>query len=66
MPSGLGNLHSQATAYGRLAESATVRSASGKTDTDGDKIDSEAGFPSVLPISAESAGLLPPRKGTLS
>ncbi|OWM72648.1 uncharacterized protein LOC116196149 [Punica granatum] len=60
-PSDLSNLHSQATAYDRLADSAAVRAASGKIDTDGGTIENEAGFPTVLPISAETAGFLSPR-----
>ncbi|KAK2970195.1 hypothetical protein RJ640_019663, partial [Escallonia rubra] len=54
-------MHSQATAYARLAESAALNSRSTKNEEVNELTD-ESGLPAVLPVSAESAGLLPNRK----
>lgn len=53
---------SQAVAYARLAEAAA--NAKVKSGTKDDMHYDESGLLSVLPISAESAGLLPKQKGT--
>lgn len=57
------NLHRQAMAYAKLAESPSVRSSASATSSSStirttDKGD-EVGLLAVLPVSAESAGLLP-------
>ncbi|KAI3877931.1 hypothetical protein MKX03_005726 [Papaver bracteatum] len=51
------NLQSQAAAYSRLAESKL------KGSGDAEKLKEEIGLLAVLPVSAESAGLLPNTKG---
>lgn len=53
MTSGPSNLLSQATTYSRLAEANASKG----------KVDDRPGLLSVIPISAESAGLLPNRQG---
>lgn len=64
------DLHRQAMAYAKLAESPSVRSGTSVTNSTptistADKGD-DVGLLTVLPISAESAGLLPKRtSGTL-
>ncbi|KAL9408226.1 hypothetical protein AB3S75_046725 [Citrus x aurantiifolia] len=60
-PSGPLHLHSQATAYARLAESEAVKSGSLKSSADQESFNLEASF-TVLPVSAESTGMLPNRK----
>ncbi|EXB29844.1 hypothetical protein L484_016333 [Morus notabilis] len=52
------NLHSQATAYAKLAESEAVKTASFKAKLEKEKL----GLFAILPISAESTGMLPNRK----
>lgn len=61
--SGLTNLHSQATAYAKLAESAALKSSFLKNNKDTEKLIEEVDPFTILPISAESAGMLPDRKG---
>ncbi|KAL9688327.1 hypothetical protein QQ045_032748 [Rhodiola kirilowii] len=56
------NTASQAAAYARLAEAAAKLKM--KLDTEGDKQYDDPGLFSVLPVSAESAGLLPKHKGS--
>ncbi|XP_050372098.1 uncharacterized protein LOC126790018 isoform X2 [Argentina anserina] len=56
------NLHTQATAYARLAESAAVEAGSLKSSEEKESLLDESGLFAVLPISAESAGMLPKRK----
>ncbi|XP_010522502.1 PREDICTED: uncharacterized protein LOC104801101 [Tarenaya hassleriana] len=56
------NLHSQATAFARLAHSETVKSPSLKSSGENDTLSSDPGLLAVLPVSAESAGFLPGRK----
>lgn len=56
------DLHSKATAYARLAESEAVKAGSGRFSVEDENLNYEIGDFSVLPISAESAGLLPDRK----
>ncbi|CAI0385647.1 unnamed protein product [Linum tenue] len=52
------NMHSQATAYVRLAESAAVEASLDP----GQQID-DLGFLHILPVSAERTGMLPNRQG---
>lgn len=54
------DIHRKATAYASLAESSAFNSGSGTSE-----ISDKAGLLSVLPVSAESAGLLPNRKGNV-
>ncbi|KAM3378235.1 sec-independent protein translocase protein TatB isoform X1 [Capsicum galapagoense] len=55
------NMHSQATAYARLAETTPLKSNS--VDNEGlRELTDESGSIIVLPVSAESAGLLPKHK----
>lgn len=54
------DIHSKATAYASLAEASAFNSGSGTSEISGD-----SGLLSVLPVSAESAGLLPKRKGEI-
>lgn len=61
--SGFVDLHSQATAYARLAESETLKTGSLSSITEKENIIDESTLFTVLPISAESAGMLPDRKG---
>ncbi|KAH1096354.1 hypothetical protein J1N35_013275 [Gossypium stocksii] len=56
------DLHSKATAYARLAESEAVKAGSGRFNVEDENLNYEIGDFSVLPVSAESAGLLPDRK----
>ncbi|XP_024927367.2 uncharacterized protein LOC107413162 isoform X2 [Ziziphus jujuba] len=51
------NLHSQAVAYAKLAQSEAV-----KNNMEKEKHDEEAGLFTILPVSAESTGMLPNRK----
>lgn len=55
------DIHSKATAYASLAESSAFNSVSGTSE-----ISDKSGLLSVLPVSAESSGLLPTRKGIVS
>ncbi|KAK1379174.1 sec-independent protein translocase protein TatB [Heracleum sosnowskyi] len=55
------DIHSKATAYASLAESSAFNSGSGTNE-----ISDKSGLLFVLPVSAESAGLLPNRKGNVS
>ncbi|KAF8401790.1 hypothetical protein HHK36_012736 [Tetracentron sinense] len=59
---GSANLHSQATAYAILAESTVLKTGSVKCRGDVEKLNDGAGLLTVLPVSAESAGLLPNRR----
>ncbi|BBN67509.1 hypothetical protein Prudu_101S000200, partial [Prunus dulcis] len=56
------NLHSQATAYAKLAESDAVKTGSLKSSAEQENLKDESGLFVVLPISAESTGMLPNRK----
>ncbi|KAM1036827.1 hypothetical protein FF1_031765 [Malus domestica] len=56
------NFHSQATAYAKLAESDTVKTGTLKSRAEKDDLYDESGLFIVLPISAESTGMLPNRK----
>ncbi|XP_016647422.1 PREDICTED: sec-independent protein translocase protein TatB [Prunus mume] len=53
------NLHSQATAYERLAESDAVKTGSLKRSAEKENLSDESGLFAVLPVSAESTGMLP-------
>ncbi|CAA6667329.1 unnamed protein product [Spirodela intermedia] len=53
------NVHSQAMIYAKFAESTSVKSDDFKSNEDGDKHFDSLGLLSILPVSAESAGLLP-------
>ncbi|KAK1267119.1 hypothetical protein QJS04_geneDACA021867 [Acorus gramineus] len=53
------NLHSQATAFARLAETPAVKTGSFNTNVNTDDFNNVAGLLTVLPVSAESAGLIP-------
>ncbi|XP_031272357.1 uncharacterized protein LOC116130818 [Pistacia vera] len=61
-PYGSLDLHSQATAFARLAESEAVKSGSLKSIAEKENSEDEAGLFTVLPVSAESTGMLPNRK----
>ncbi|TXG72179.1 hypothetical protein EZV62_000758 [Acer yangbiense] len=61
-PSGSINIHSQATAYAKLAESEVVKCGSSKSSVDGENFNFEDGPFTILPLSAESTGMLPNRK----
>lgn len=57
------DMHSQATAYAKLAESKSLDPASVNNEVLNELTD-ESGL-TILPVSAESAGLLPNRKDTV-
>lgn len=57
------SLHSQAMAYARLAEAPNIKLSSSETHEDVLKLNGEGDLLTVLPVSAESAGLLPKRHG---
>ncbi|XVF38347.1 hypothetical protein REPUB_Repub20aG0093500 [Reevesia pubescens] len=59
----LTDLHSQANVYARLAESAAVKAGSAKFSVEEENLNYELGDFAILPVSAESAGFLPDRKG---
>ncbi|XP_077248049.1 uncharacterized protein LOC143887760 [Tasmannia lanceolata] len=61
-PIGLASLHIQATAYGRIAESPAVKTVSLKNSGDMEMLNDDAGPFTVLPVSAESTGLIANRK----
>ncbi|XP_062008426.1 uncharacterized protein LOC133725262 [Rosa rugosa] len=56
------NLHTQATAYAKLAESAAVNTSFLKSSEEKERLIDENGLFTVLPISAESTGMVPKRK----
>ncbi|CAM0873732.1 unnamed protein product [Alopecurus aequalis] len=56
------NLHSQAMMYARLSESPQIKTSSLESVSHGEQFKESNGLLNVLPISAESAGLLPSRK----
>ncbi|RWW85374.1 hypothetical protein BHE74_00005938 [Ensete ventricosum] len=56
-------LHSQAMAYARLAEAPNIKLGSSETHEDVMKLNGEGDLLTVLPVSAESAGLLPKHRG---
>ncbi|XP_028126597.1 uncharacterized protein LOC114323251 isoform X2 [Camellia sinensis] len=57
------DMHSQATAYAKLAESIAINSGSVESNEVINELTDESGI-MVLPVSAESTGLLPDRKGS--
>lgn len=63
--SGFSDMHSQATAYAKLAESVALNSGLTKSSEAIDELTDESGL-MVLPVSAESTGLLPDFKGNSS
>lgn len=60
----MSDIHSQASAYARLAESAPLTANS--MDEVLNELKDESGQFVVLPISAETAKLLPSQKGEIS
>ncbi|KAJ4969277.1 hypothetical protein NE237_015978 [Protea cynaroides] len=56
------DLHSQATIYDRLAASPAIRTGSSNSGGDAEKLNDEVSNLNILPVSAETAGLLPSRK----
>ncbi|XP_059660417.1 uncharacterized protein LOC132306864 [Cornus florida] len=58
---GSSNMHSQATTYARLAESSSLNSGSMESKEIISELTNESGV-TVLPVSAESTGLLPDRR----
>ncbi|CAL5432867.1 unnamed protein product [Camellia sinensis] len=59
--SGFSDMHSQATAYTKLAESTAINSESVESNEVINELTDESGI-MVLPVSAKSIGLLPDRK----
>ncbi|KAF4386894.1 hypothetical protein F8388_006849 [Cannabis sativa] len=57
------DLHSQATSFAKLAKSEVVQNISLKGNLEKVKFDYEVGVFVILPVSAESGGLLPNRNG---
>lgn len=55
-------MHSQATAYARLAESEAIKTGSLESSTEKENLNDEASLFTILPVSAESTGMLPERK----
>jgi hypothetical protein len=60
---GLTNLHSQAMTYARLSEAPGLKADSSLSGNYQEQLKENNGLLNVLPISAESAGLLPNRSG---
>ncbi|CAO2142005.1 unnamed protein product [Urochloa humidicola] len=60
---GLTNLHSQAMTYARLSEAPGLKTGSSLSGNYREQLKEDNGLLNVLPISAESAGLLPSRSG---
>lgn len=56
-------MHSQAMVYARLAKSPTLKTASLMDGGAAEKLNDDTGLLTVLPVSAESSGLLPNRSG---
>lgn len=61
--SGLTNLHSQAMTYAKLSEAPGFKMGSSLSGNYQEQFKESNGLLNVLPISAESAGLLPSRPG---
>ncbi|XP_047315257.1 sec-independent protein translocase protein TatB [Impatiens glandulifera] len=65
--SDLSNMHTQATSYARLAQSTTALNSESKKDSEViNELTDESGLFVVLPVSAESTGMLPERKVDLT
>lgn len=60
---GLTNLHSQAMTYAKLSEAPGLKKGSPLSENYQEKFKESNGLLNVLPISAESAGLLPSHSG---
>ncbi|CAK7346491.1 unnamed protein product [Dovyalis caffra] len=60
------NMHSRATAYARLAESSALKTGSVQSGADAGELTGDIGLLNVLPVSAESTGLLPNRQDDVS
>jgi hypothetical protein len=60
---GLTNLHSQAITYARLSEAPDLKGGSSLRGNYQEQFKESNELLNVLPISAESAGLLPSRSG---
>jgi len=58
------DLHSQATAYARLVESEAIKTGSLESCPEKESLNDEASLFTILPVSAESTGMLPERKGS--
>ena len=56
-------MHAQATSYAKLAEAEALKAGSLKGNVEDFKLGDEAGLFAILPVSAESAGMLPNQKG---
>ncbi|KAF5738884.1 hypothetical protein HS088_TW12G00079 [Tripterygium wilfordii] len=59
------NMHSQATTFARLAESPALKVGSTNFSQEVEKLNTESDLLTVLPVSAESTGLLPKRRGMI-
>ncbi|TVU24787.1 hypothetical protein EJB05_27244, partial [Eragrostis curvula] len=57
------DLHSQAVTYARLSETPGIKTSSSLSGNSQEEFKESGGLLNVLPISAESAGLLPSRSG---
>lgn len=55
------SMQSQAAVYARLAECAAIKTASSASSGHAEKLNADDGHLTILPVSAESAGLLPKR-----
>ncbi|KAG9451848.1 hypothetical protein H6P81_004752 [Aristolochia fimbriata] len=64
-PGNLTSLHCEAIKYEKLAKIASQGANCSSSNEDIEKLSEDAGGLSVLPISAESAGLLPPHKSDM-
>jgi len=58
-------MQNQATIYARLAESPAIKNELSAISPEVEKIDDKLQLTTVLPISAENAGLLPKRGGMI-
>lgn len=57
------NMHSQAITFAKLASSAAKNAGPLMSNTEMEKLDNETGLLAVLPVSAETAGMLPKHEG---
>uniref|UniRef100_A0A2P2JY99 Uncharacterized protein n=1 Tax=Rhizophora mucronata TaxID=61149 RepID=A0A2P2JY99_RHIMU len=55
-------MHSQATAYARLADSSFLKNDAFRSGAEAESLMDDVGLTNTLPVSAESAGLLPSHK----
>ncbi|KAF8694473.1 hypothetical protein HU200_038217 [Digitaria exilis] len=63
---GVTNVHSQAMTYARLSEAPGLQTGSSLSGNYEEQLKESNGLLNVLPVSAESAGLLPYRSGGLT